>query len=194
MSQYGSAFSGSVSDKQLKDTVPKALLALVNMILEGPSSQCSTDKDQEPVANKMSLTIAAQLLTFNSVKSVRKQRSGNIRHNTDCEVPLALYLGLKMHAETRKRQLVDCLFHFIIERFERDCAVCPPQLKEGLFTTGRMGNIDHNPSSTTAVDAFHGTGHSLCQHPTLDNPGTERPNLVLEAFVTEKGTGPLPKA
>ena len=56
--QYGSAFSGSVSYKQLKATVPKTLLALVNMILEGPSIQRSTDKDQEPVANKVSLTIA----------------------------------------------------------------------------------------------------------------------------------------
>ena len=131
---------------------------------------------------------------FNSVKSVRKQRSGNIRHNADREVPLPLYLGLKMHAETRKRELVDCFFHFIIERFERDGAVCPPQLKEGLFTTGQMDNTDHNPSSTTAVDAFHGTGHSLCQHPTLDNPGTERPNPVLEAVVTEKEIEPLPEA
>lgn len=175
------------------------------MILEGPSIQLSTDKDQELVTNKVSLTIA-QLLTFNSVKSVRKQRSGNIRHNTDREVPLPLYLGLKMHAEIRKGELVDCLFHFglsvlydrvlrissslakgIIERFERDGAVCPPRLKEGLFTTGQMDNIDHNPSSTTAVYAFHGTGHSLCQHSTLDNPGTELPNPVLETVSHRKG-------
>ena len=35
--------------------------------------------------------------------------------------------------------------------------VCPPKLRQGLFTTGAVDNIDHNPSSATAKDSFHGT-------------------------------------
>ena len=33
--------------------------------------------------------------------------------------------------------------------------------RKGLFTVGPLDNIDHNPSSTTAVGAFHGCGISL---------------------------------
>ena len=39
-----------------------------------------------------------------------------------------------------------------------------PQLKGGLFTTAAVDNIDHNSSSTSAHDSFHGTGISLFQH------------------------------
>lgn len=40
-----------------------------------------------------------------------------------------------------------------------------------------MDNIDHNPSSTTAKDSFHGTGISLFQHSSADNPGTARERI-----------------
>ena len=41
--------------------------------------------------------------------------------------------------------------------------VCPSQLRHGLFTVGALDNLDHNPSSTTATDVFHGTGIRLFQ-------------------------------
>ena len=44
-------------------------------------------------------------------------------------------------------------------------------LKLDLFTTAAVDNIDHNPSSATAQDSFHGTGISIFQHPTLNNQG-----------------------
>ena len=52
-----------------KDSVPSLLLALVNMILEGPSI-----KDQGEAMTSASLSIA-QLQKFNSVKHERKQAS-----------------------------------------------------------------------------------------------------------------------
>ena len=42
-----------------------------------------------------------------------------------------------------------------------------------------MDNLDHNPSSTTAVDAFHGTGTSLFQFPTKADPGESRPPVEI---------------
>ena len=48
--------------------------------------------------------------------------------------------------------------------YESQKAVCPPNLRGSLFTTSAMDNIDHNPSSTTAHDSFHGTEISLFQH------------------------------
>ncbi len=40
-----------------------------------------------------------------------------------------------------------------------------------LFTVGALDNLDHNPSSTTAKDAFHGTAMSLFQFYTESNGG-----------------------
>ena len=47
----------------------------------------------------------------------------------------------------------------------------PIQLRHGLFTMGALDNIDHNPSSTTAKDSFHGTGISLFQFPSESSMG-----------------------
>ena len=57
--------------------------------------------------------------------------------------------------------------------------MCPTVLRDGLFTTGNLDNIDHNPSSTSSKDSFHGTALSITQHRTFDNPGVqrERPNV-----------------
>ena len=47
--------------------------------------------------------------------------------------------------------------------------VCPPRLKGSIFATAAVDNTDHNPSSTSSHDSFHGTGISLFQHPTEKN-------------------------
>lgn len=52
--------------------------------------------------------------------------------------------------------------------------LCPANLLAGLFTVGVYDNIDHNPSSSTAVGSFHGTGISILQLPTADNHGERR--------------------
>ncbi len=51
------------------------------------------------------------------------------------------------------------------EQFSREQVVCPPMLHGNVFTTAAVDNIDHNPSSTTSKESFHGTGISLFQHP-----------------------------
>jgi hypothetical protein len=98
-----------------------------------------------------------------------------------------------MHTKTRKRDLVDTLFHLglsisydrvlsistdlgnkICHFFQTEGTVCPPVLKSGLFTTGAVDNIDHNASSTSAHDSFHGTGISLFQHRSSHNQGVQR--------------------
>ena len=43
------------------------------------------------------------------------------------------------------------------ERLEQGNVVCPPKLLGNVFATGATDYIDHNPSSTTAHDSFHGT-------------------------------------
>ena len=67
----------------------------------------------------------------------------------------------------------------LCEQYEEDGVVSPACLKKGLFTVGAIDNLDYNPSSTTSQSSFHGTGISLFQFPTKDNPGTNRPHKPL---------------
>ena len=99
-----------------------------------------------------------------------------MRHGRDRECPLPVYTALKIHRETRKKGLVDimhklglCIFYdcvmdilanSVTARFEQDGVVCPPKLRKDVFTTAGIDNIDHNPSSTTASNSFHGTAIS----------------------------------
>ena len=62
----------------------------------------------------------------------------------------------------------------VLSHYEQQQVVCPPSLKFNLFTTGAFDNIDHNPSSTTAEDSFHGTGILLFQHKTGEHDGLDQ--------------------
>ena len=119
-------------------------------------------------------------------------------HSKDREPPFPLYLGLKIHTQTRSKKLVKCLhkaglsvsYSRVIEienslaatlckRFEQEGLVCPANLRKDLFTVGALDNIDHNTSSTTAKGALHGTAMSIFQFPTLSNPGVCREPIVI---------------
>ena len=67
----------------------------------------------------------------------------------------------------------------VCERFKEDGVVAPANLRKGLSTVGALDNIDHKPSSTTAVGAFHGCGISLFQFPTRTKPGESRFPIVI---------------
>ena len=112
------------------------------MVMEGPSI-----KDQiRPSSTQAALSIA-QIL---SVKHMRKQAdtSSFVRHRSAQETPLPTYIGLLLHAQTRKRDLVDWLFSLglsisydrvlrisaelgnsLCQRFHIDQVVCPPLFK-----------------------------------------------------------------
>ena len=107
-----------------------------------------------------------------------------------------MHVGLLIHFQTRQSNLVNDLYSLrlsipyervlekenvkangICEQFKADGVVCPVNLRKNLFTTTAYDNIDHNPSSTTAKDAFHGIGVSVFQHPDGDNFGQEREEI-----------------
>ena len=48
-------------------------------------------------------------------------------------------------------------------KYNKEALVCPPQLKQGLFTITAIDNIDHIPSLATASSSFHGTTISIFQ-------------------------------
>ena len=127
------------------------------------------------------------------------------------ESPLGVYLGMMVHAKTRKKGIVDklydlgisipysrvmelstCLGNKVLQHYQHNNVVCPPSLKIGIFTTAAVDNIDHNPSSNTAEESLHGTGISLFQHPTKSNHGLEQ--FSLEAEVESDKLIELPEA
>ena len=182
-------FSGSFDDH---DSVPHSLLALVNMVLEGPNI-----KRQHRANTKAAVSIS-QLLIFNSVKHARAAEASATSHALERETPLPLYLAMKIHAVTRKRTLIDTLFRWgicvsydrllkvisdisdgVCEQFSIDGVVCPPKLRTGIFSTAAVDNLDHNPTSATATDSFHGTGISIIQHLCHESRGCDRDIMVI---------------
>lgn len=203
-------FNGSFEENCQKSSVPNSLLVLVNMVLEGPSIKDQMCEGSTPA----SLTIA-QILKYNSVKHMRTHADtvsvSSVRHSTSQETPAPIYIGLMLHAKTRKKELVDKLFSLglsisydrvlrlsaemgnnVCQRFHMEQVVCPPSLRGGVFTTAAADNIDHNPTSTTAKDSFHGTGISLLQHPTCANEGVHRGVVTIGGNAGSKKVSHLP--
>ena len=139
--------------------------------------------------------------------------SKTIRHSSDRETLLPLYIGLLVHNKTRKRDLIDILHakglsvsydrvlqlstdvaNKVLETFEKDDFVCPTTLRKDLYTTGNLDNIDHNPSSTSAQSSFHGTAISITQHVTNEKTGTLRHEQTWASNTTQhsKSIKPLP--
>ena len=182
-------FNGSFTKDCQKTAVPDVLLSLIRMILEGPNiKHCRTSED----GRSYIACVLSQLVIFNSYK-FKSLHNDVIRHNADKETPLPTYLGLMLHATTRKRDLIDKLHKLglsisydrvlqistelantVCALYEEEGIVCPPNLKKDVFTTAAVDNIDHNPSSTTASDSFHGTAVSLTNHLSDNRPGVER--------------------
>ena len=134
-------FNGNLGHKEQMESVLSVLHAFVSMLLEGPNIKAQMDRTK--LQRNAGLTIA-QLLVFNSVKHASSTQ-GRVRHNKSQETPLPIYVGLKLHSDTRKRQLVDRLHSLglsisydrllrmssgVAKRFcrqyERDGVVCPP--------------------------------------------------------------------
>ena len=188
------SFTGTFKKNCQNDSIPQCLYSLVNMILHGPNIQ----KQAGNKSTQATLTIS-QLLQFNSYITNRTGNSHHDRHNRYRETPLPIYLGLSIHARTRKRELVDDFFKLdlsvsydrilsistdignaICRKFRGENLVCPVKLRKGIFTTSAVDNIDHNPSSNTAKGSFHGTGISLFQNVSLEYPGIEQEQICLE--------------
>ncbi|VDI03322.1 Hypothetical predicted protein [Mytilus galloprovincialis] len=210
MMETNTSFKGFFETDCQKKSVPQSLKTLIGMILGGPNIETQSGNFIEA---QCTLTIA-QLLQFNFSVRRRKESSMQSSHSTDREPPLPTYLGLLIHAETRKRGLVDKLYDLglsisydrimqlstalgnsICESFNTENVVCPAKLRNGLFTTAAIDNIDHNPSSTTAQGSLHGTAISIFQHPVKEGDGFERliPPIALSAARYEH-LKPLPES
>ena len=88
-----------------ENSVPSSLVSLVKMISYGPNIESHLENPSSQAA----LTVA-QLLQFNCYFRRRETNSNCDRHSKNRETPVPLYVGLTVHAQTAKRELVDTLF------------------------------------------------------------------------------------
>ena len=176
------------------------------MILYGPNINAEEGSFSKGQA---ALTIA-QLVQYNTYLRRREGDVKKERRNKSRESPIPI--GVSVHAKTRCRDLVEILHKLgisisydrvlsistdlgneVCRRFWQEGAVCPSNLRLGLFTTVAVDTIDHNPSSTTSKDSFHGTGISLFQHQSAVTPGTEQAPINISTNAeSEKSVKELP--
>ncbi len=185
---HGFRFSGSFPPGCQQESVPVNLKYLSSMLLNGLNL-----KDQDSTDSQACLTLS-QMILFNCKKG--GSNMGKSRHSLDLEPPLPLYVGINVHTQTKSKRLVTQLCQFglsvsydriiqvenqlatgVCQHIAEIGLVCPSQLRHGLFTIGALDNLDHNPSSTTATDFFHGTGISLFKF-SSSSGGHQNQNVI----------------
>ena len=185
-------------------TVPEILKSFFKMIIKGNE-------------NQQNVLTLAQLLCFNTKKRF-SQNATHHRHTPEREPSFPLYISLKVHSETRKKGLIDMLHqngigvsykrvmavttdiaNSICKRYEEEGVAVPHNMEPSdALITGCLDNIDHNPSSKTSSDSFHGTSISLVQHLSCLPEGTETENtngsepLINESVKGKEKVLPLP--
>ena len=91
-----------------EESVPKLLLALVSMVLEGTSIKDQVVEETTPAA-------LAQMLKFNSIKHKPTQHAQgptvSVRNSVAQETPVPMCIGLMLHTHTRKKKLIDKMAH-----------------------------------------------------------------------------------
>ena len=176
-------FDGKFDKESQLNSVPTSLIMLVQMLLEGANISLTTDNKTKDIA-----LVIAQLIKFNSVKKRRDSNVLHFRHKPSQETAVPVYLALMLHAETRKKRLIEkmasmglCISYNrvdeiqslvtknICNEYDHKQLVRPSILVSGNFTTSAIDNIDHNSTSSTSKTHFHGTSISLFQHNEIDD-------------------------
>jgi hypothetical protein len=189
-------FDGSFPNGCEESSVPESMKYFFRQLLADPKSS-----PEETNSRKIL-----------SVSQVAMLNITHLSSNLHCEPPLPVFLGLKIHSQTRSKNLVELLHTYglsvsykKVSTIEVNIAqaiadqikntndvVCPTNLRGSIFTVAALDNLDHNPTSRTATTSFHGTGISIFQFPTLETPGFIQERLQVNSQKTALiGSGPM---
>ncbi|CAG9768430.1 unnamed protein product [Ceutorhynchus assimilis] len=184
MTATSSTFSGTFTNGCEESSIPSILLATINSLCYGSPIR-NNCRATQPVIS------ICQMIMFNFKESTPK---GNIvRNNTDCEPPLPLYVGLSTYGQNRDKATIDKLHDKGLSQANEKGAVCPSNLKNGIFTVSALDNIVYNPSSSTSRGSgFHGTGISLFQLPNKGECGVDQTFSIHYETVQKKGDRSVP--
>ena len=135
---FGFNFNASFPPGCQQHSVPTKML--INLLLKGGDIMDQDHSDSQPCLS------IAQLVLYVHTQTRSKKLIMELHK-----------LGLSV-SYNRVLELENQIAFTVCEDFRKKGVVCPAQLRKGLFTVWALDNIDHNPSSTTAKDSFHGTG------------------------------------
>ena len=97
-------FHGDLSHQKQTASVPKGLIHLVSLILEGTSQHQQVSGNTNAIAVNLS-----QLIWISAVKAKRKLGDLHFRHYKANEPPLPIKTGLVIHSQSRKKSIVNDL-------------------------------------------------------------------------------------
>ena len=89
-------------------------------------------------------------------------------------------------------QISTDLANTVCRLYEEEGIACPPNLKKCIFTTAAVDSLDHNPSTTSASDSFHGKAVSLTNHLSDECSGTEHEIIHTTAMLQSKTVMHIP--
>ena len=180
-----------------EESVPSLLLGLVSMILEGPSIKDQMEDNPCSTCSCPNIEVQQHQAQADTWHIISQHQAKHFTGDTS-----STYRGMMLLAHTRTRALIDRLSYLgislsydrvlqlstqmeksVCQQFHREQVIFPPTMCGKVFTTATIDNIDHNPSSTTAKESFHGTGISLLQHPSFAGEGVDRSTVFVEGSV-----------
>ena len=97
-SHKGFHFDGKFGSSCQQESVPSTLKTIVSMLLNSADL-----KDQDSMVSQANLTIF-QAILFNFKNSASS--AAKIRYFSGREPPVSLYIGMKIHTETRSKKII----------------------------------------------------------------------------------------
>ena len=157
MFEEGEPFNGFPEGCQA-DYVPSLLLALVNMVLEGPNI-----KDQ--MADTTPAALAnAQMLKFTCIKDNGAHPTTALvtaRHSATQKTPVPTYVGMMLHAHTRKRDLVDRFSHLGMSISYTRVIELSAQMRNSACQQFHSKQVVCSPKD--AQQCLHNVSHRQCR-------------------------------
>ena len=182
ISRQQNNFTGKFSMDCQKNSVPKELLSLISMLVDGT--------DHTSKSSQATLT-CAQLIVSNYKPNNTGAEDKTTYHSQKRETPLVLYNALNLYGRFRSECIITNQFHMglsvpylrilkitkhiadaMLQQFKDLKCFVPRGTQKGVFTVIAKDNIDLNSRSSTATMDYHGTGFSLIQMHSEESEGT----------------------
>ena len=165
-------FTGAFPPDCLSKPVPAPLLTFMNVLLQGPKGNIERSSHTGGVDAGMNQRCKvacglSQLIIYNMVKTATSsEKAVQIRHRRERETPFPLYVGIKLHSDTRLKHLVKtfnqlglavsyprvrevkmAVARSVCKQIQEDGVVLPSNMRSGVFTSGDFDNLDHKKTS-----------------------------------------------
>ena len=204
-------FTGAFLPDCASKLVPDPLLTFMNVLLQGPKGNIerSSHTGEGDAGMDQRCKVAcglSQLIIYNMVKTTSSsEKAVQMRHRRERETPFPLYIGIKLHSDTRLKHLVKtfnqlglavsyprvrevklAVARCVCKQIQEDGVVLPTNMRSGVFTSGDFDNLDHKKTSNLSNDEFHGLAITLIYHLSKENMEVAHEPLTIDSSDSSK--------